>query len=42
MLLKRGRPRAEVTVFERNRPDDTFGFGGPGSAGRDAGRLDEH
>jgi anthraniloyl-CoA monooxygenase len=26
-LLKRGRPDAEVTVFERNRPDDTFGFG---------------
>jgi salicyloyl-CoA 5-hydroxylase len=26
-LLKRARPGAEVTVFERNRPDDTFGFG---------------
>jgi len=26
-LLKRDRPDAEVTVFERNRPDDTFGFG---------------
>jgi anthraniloyl-CoA monooxygenase len=26
-LLKRGRPETEVTVFERNRPDDTFGFG---------------
>jgi anthraniloyl-CoA monooxygenase len=26
-LLKRSRPDAEVVVFERNRPDDTFGFG---------------
>ena len=26
-LLKRSRPSAEVVVFERNRPDDTFGFG---------------
>ena len=26
-LLKRDRPEAEVVVFERNRPDDTFGFG---------------
>jgi anthraniloyl-CoA monooxygenase len=26
-LLKRDRPDAEVVVFERNRPDDTFGFG---------------
>ncbi|CAM5306501.1 FAD-dependent monooxygenase [Streptomyces coeruleorubidus] len=26
-LLKRSRPGAEVVVFERNRPDDTFGFG---------------
>jgi anthraniloyl-CoA monooxygenase len=26
-LLKRSRPETEVTVFERNRPDDTFGFG---------------
>lgn len=26
-LLKRARPEAEVVVFERNRPDDTFGFG---------------
>ncbi|MDH6590038.1 2-polyprenyl-6-methoxyphenol hydroxylase-like FAD-dependent oxidoreductase [Streptomyces sp. SAI-133] len=26
-LLKRNRPGAEVVVFERNRPDDTFGFG---------------
>jgi anthraniloyl-CoA monooxygenase len=27
ILLKRGRPEAHVTVVERNRPDDTFGFG---------------
>lgn len=26
-LLKRVRPDVQVTVFERNRPDDTFGFG---------------
>ncbi|MGX5207547.1 FAD-dependent monooxygenase [Streptomyces violaceus] len=26
-LMKRSRPGAEVVVFERNRPDDTFGFG---------------
>jgi AMP-binding enzyme len=26
-LLERGRLEAEVTVLERNRPDDTFGFG---------------
>ena len=26
-LLKRSRPGAEVVVFERNGPDDTFGFG---------------
>ena len=26
-LFKRARPGAEVVVFERNRPDDTFGFG---------------
>jgi 2-polyprenyl-6-methoxyphenol hydroxylase-like FAD-dependent oxidoreductase len=26
-LLKRNRPGAEVVLFERNRPDDTFGFG---------------
>jgi anthraniloyl-CoA monooxygenase len=25
--LKRARPDAEVTVYERNRPDDTFGWG---------------
>src|SRR5438105_11324599 len=27
MLAKRADPRHQVTVFERNRPDDTFGFG---------------
>ncbi|PAZ10428.1 2-polyprenyl-6-methoxyphenol hydroxylase [Streptomyces sp. SA15] len=26
-LLKQADPSVEVTVFERNRPDDTFGFG---------------
>src|SRR5213593_1372946 len=26
-LLKRADPRHQVTVHERNRPDDTFGFG---------------
>ncbi|MGD9526506.1 MAG: FAD-dependent monooxygenase, partial [Pseudonocardia sp.] len=26
-LLRRGLPSAQVTVFERNRADDTFGFG---------------
>ncbi len=26
-LMRRADPSAEVTVFERNRPDDTFGFG---------------
>lgn len=26
-LVKKARPDAEVSVFERNRPDDTFGFG---------------
>ncbi|OZM83186.1 FAD-dependent monooxygenase [Pseudonocardia sp. MH-G8] len=26
-LLRRAAPSAEVTVFERNRADDTFGFG---------------
>ncbi|MER8043743.1 bifunctional salicylyl-CoA 5-hydroxylase/oxidoreductase [Streptomyces sp. NPDC094032] len=26
-LLKRGDPRREVTLWERNAPDDTFGFG---------------
>jgi len=27
ILLKKQRPQAEITVYERNRPDDTFGFG---------------
>ena len=27
LLAKRGDPAREVTVFERNRADDTFGFG---------------
>ncbi|HEX9564806.1 MAG TPA: bifunctional salicylyl-CoA 5-hydroxylase/oxidoreductase [Gemmatimonadaceae bacterium] len=27
LLMKRRDPRAHVTVFERNRPDDTFGWG---------------
>ena len=27
ILLKKQRPGADITVYERNRPDDTFGFG---------------
>jgi anthraniloyl-CoA monooxygenase len=27
LLMKRANPRHEVLVLERNRPDDTFGFG---------------
>ncbi|HEV1997304.1 MAG TPA: NAD(P)-binding protein, partial [Candidatus Dormibacteraeota bacterium] len=27
MLAKRGDPTHQVTVYERNRHDDTFGFG---------------
>src|SRR5580704_10777404 len=27
ILLKAARPEADVTLFERNRPDDTFGWG---------------
>src|SRR5688572_9543726 len=27
VLAKRSRPRHDVTVYERNRADDTFGFG---------------
>ena len=27
ILMKAARPAVEVTVYERNRPDDTFGFG---------------
>jgi anthraniloyl-CoA monooxygenase len=26
-LLKQARPDTDITVYERNRPDDTFGFG---------------
>jgi anthraniloyl-CoA monooxygenase len=26
-LVKRADPSIEVIVYERNRPDDTFGFG---------------
>ena len=27
ILIQMARPHARVTVYERNRPDDTFGFG---------------
>jgi anthraniloyl-CoA monooxygenase len=27
ILLKKQRPKADITVYERNRSDDTFGFG---------------
>lgn len=27
ILMKKARPEASITVHERNRPDDTFGFG---------------
>ena len=27
ILMKKARPGADITVFERNGPDDTFGFG---------------
>lgn len=27
LLLKKRRPDAEITVLERNAPDDTFGWG---------------
>src|SRR6201987_2203395 len=27
ILLKKERPESEITVYERNRADDTFGFG---------------
>src|SRR6267378_2845501 len=27
ILLKKAWPQTRITVFERNRPDDTFGFG---------------
>ena len=27
ILMKKARPESEITVLERNRPDDTFGWG---------------
>ena len=27
ILMKRADPATEIVLFERNRPDDTFGFG---------------
>ena len=27
LLMKKADPRHQVTVLERNRPDDTFGWG---------------
>ncbi|MFN7974941.1 MAG: bifunctional salicylyl-CoA 5-hydroxylase/oxidoreductase [Acidobacteriota bacterium] len=27
ILMKKADPRSEIAVFERNKPDDTFGFG---------------
>src|SRR5918993_2746878 len=27
ILMKKRQPAADITVFERNAPDDTFGFG---------------
>ena len=27
LLVKKAWPEAEIAVHERNRPDDTFGFG---------------
>jgi anthraniloyl-CoA monooxygenase len=27
ILMKKANPKAEITVFERNKPDDTFGWG---------------
>ena len=27
LLAKKAWPRWDITVYERNRPDDTFGFG---------------
>jgi anthraniloyl-CoA monooxygenase len=27
LLMKKARPAAEIAVYERNRPDDTFGWG---------------
>src|SRR5262245_14001482 len=27
VLMKKGFPDSQITIYERNRPDDTFGFG---------------
>lgn len=27
LLMKKARPEVDITIFERNRPDDTFGWG---------------
>src|SRR4051812_21955485 len=27
ILMKKASPQTDITIFERNRPDDTFGFG---------------
>ncbi len=27
ILMKQAHPECEITVLERNRPDDTFGWG---------------
>ena len=27
ILMKKGQPQHDITVYERNRQDDTFGFG---------------
>ena len=27
ILFKKAHPESDITVFERNKPDDTFGFG---------------
>src|SRR3972149_3206502 len=32
LLAEKAWPRWDITVYERNRPDDTFGFGGVFSA----------
>ena len=28
ILMKKAHPDADIRVYEQNRPDDTFGFGG--------------
>ena len=40
ILLKRAHPDAQITVYERNAPDDTFGFGVVFSAATLAGLED--